>query len=60
MSEYDIGYFEGVRAVAMIYQKCLKRIQHDHNTIELQLDSEGFVTELSHELKEAKELRDRK
>jgi len=60
MDEYDLGYFEGIRAAVLIYNKHLKQVTTSATGIELQLQSEEFVTELYLELKEAKELRDRK
>tara|TARA_R110001606_G_scaffold345904_1_gene494801 strand:- start:598 stop:780 length:183 start_codon:yes stop_codon:yes gene_type:complete len=60
MNEYDLGYFEGIRAVALMYNRHLKQVTTSATGIELQLQSEEFVTELYLELKEAKELRDRK
>ena len=59
MNEYDLGYFEGVRSVFLIYHSCLTRFEHD-GVIELQLNSEMFIEELGKELKAAKKLRDNK
>jgi len=59
MNKYDLGYFEGVRSVFLIYHSCLTRFEDD-GVIELQLDSELFISELARELKEAKKLRDDK
>ena len=57
MPDYDDGYFEGVRSVFLIYHSCLVRYEDD-GVIELQLDSEKFISELGRELKAAKKLRD--
>lgn len=58
IDEYDLGYFEGVREVAQLYNRCLmKMVNSDMDIIELQLDSEAFVTELASLLQDAHELR---
>jgi len=59
MNEYDLGYFEGVRSVFLIYHSCLTKFEHD-DIIELQLNSELFISALKRELEEAKKLRDNK
>jgi len=57
MSEYNLGYFEGVRNVMMMWHACLKRIEHE-GAVELQLQSDSFFDMMSAELKEALRLRD--
>jgi len=44
-SEYNIGYFEGVRAAFLIWNQNLVRYESD-GVVELQLNSEKFFTEL--------------
>lgn len=57
--EYDLGYFEGLREAALMYNRNLIP-QKYKNAVMLELQSENFVSELAIALKEAKELRDRK
>jgi hypothetical protein len=60
VDEYDLGYFEGIREIAMLYNRCLMRITDETNgNIQLMLDSEAFTSLLATYLEEAKELRDR-
>ena len=56
-AEYNLGYFEGVRAVFLIWNQNLVRYESD-GVVELQLNSEKFFTELEVELKTALALRD--
>jgi len=58
IDDYNLGYFEGVRNVANIYQKCLDKIavNYDPSVVELRLNSELFVSLLVHELEEARDL----
>ena len=66
VDEYGLGYFEGVRAVALMYNRHLIRKPHydseGHHSgmIHLELDSEAFVTELAQEVQEALDMRDKK
>lgn len=54
VDEYDLGYYEGIREVAQLYNRCLmKMVNSDLSIIELQLDSEAFVTELAILLQDA-------
>ena len=60
VDEYDLGYFEGIREIAMLYNRCLMQIIDETNgNIQLMLDSEAFTSLLATYLEEAKELRDR-
>jgi len=58
-AEYNLGYFEGVRAAFLIWNQNLVRYESD-GVVELQLNSEKFFTELEVELKTALALRDEK
>lgn len=58
-SEYNLGYFEGVRNISLLYTNCLMRIvNHQEKTMELRLDSEAFVSLLSEELEAARDAND--
>jgi hypothetical protein len=60
VDEYDLGYYEGMREVARLYNRCLMQIIDETNgNIQLMLDSEAFTSLLATYLEEAKELRDR-
>jgi hypothetical protein len=50
--QYDLGYFEGVRNVFMLWQRCLVRYEAE-GAVELQLNSELFLAEMTKELEEA-------
>ena len=56
-AEYNIGYFEGVRAAFLIWTRNLIQYESD-GVVELQLNSEKFFTELEAELKSALAARD--
>jgi hypothetical protein len=51
-ADYHRGYFEGVRAVFLMWQKNLIQYEADE-VVELQLQSEKFFKELNEELKVA-------
>jgi len=53
--QYDLGYFEGVRNMFMLWQRCLVRYEAD-GSVELQLNSELFLAEMTKELEEANKL----
>jgi hypothetical protein len=58
VDEYDLGYYEGMREVARLYNRCLRKMANaDLSIIELQLDSERFVSTLMVMMEEAEELR---
>ena len=55
-AEYNLGYFEGVRAALLIWRQNLVQYESD-GVIELQLNSEKFFSELKAELETALALR---
>lgn len=58
VDEYDLGYYEGMREVARLYNRCLMHITDESNgNIQLMLDSEAFVSTLMVMIEEAEELR---
>ena len=50
VDEYDLGYYEGMREVARLYNRCLMHITDETN-------SEAFTSLLATYLEEAEELR---
>jgi len=56
--EYNLGYFEGVRAIFLMWQNHLLEIKHEDGTLEMQLQSVEFVIAMTDEMKEALKLRD--
>jgi hypothetical protein len=57
-AEYNLGYFEGVRAALLIWRENLVQYESD-GVVELQLNSEKFFIELKEELEKALALRRR-
>ena len=55
--QYDLGYFEGVRNMFMLWQRCLVRDEAE-GSVELKylLNSELFLAEMTKELEEANNL----
>jgi len=56
--EYNLGYFEGVRAICLMWHSHLLEIKHEDGTLEMQLQSEEFVIAMTDEMKNALKLRD--
>ena len=54
--DYDIGYFEGLRAALLIWRGNLVTYENEEG-IELQLKSESFFKELEAELQDAMRIR---
>jgi hypothetical protein len=54
--EYDLGYFEGVRAAFFIWTSNLVRYESD-GVVEMQLNSEAFFKELEAEMQDALRLK---
>jgi len=55
-ADYHTGYFEGVRAVFLMWQRNLIQYEAD-GVVEMQLQSEKFFKELDKELRDALKIR---